>query len=59
MTTRCAQCGVSAPIADDHPDHGPLCSLCAARQLDRDERRGLLSPSMFGFTGDDADRWDD
>ena len=34
-------------------------SLCAARQLETDERRGLLGPGMFGFSGDDADRWDD
>jgi recombinational DNA repair protein (RecF pathway) len=57
--TRCAQCGVAAPIALHHEDHGGLCSLCASRQVERDEQRGLLSASMFGFTGDDADRWDD
>ncbi len=58
---RCAQCGVTAPIALRHADHGDLCSLCAARQLDADERSGGLglSASTFGFSGDDADRWDD
>lgn len=57
--TRCAQCDVSAPIALHHEDHGPLCSLCAARQVERDERRGLLSPSMAGFPVDDDTPWDD
>ena len=59
MSERCDQCGVTAPTAMHHEDHGALCSLCADRQLERDERRGLLSPGMHGFTGDDADRWDD
>ena len=58
MSTRCEQCGVTAPIAMRHEDHGALCSLCAARQLERDEQRGLLGPGMHGFSGDDADRWD-
>jgi len=59
MATRCAQCGVSAPIAMRHEDHGALCSLCAARQVERDQPGYGLSPGMFGFTGDDAGRWDD
>ena len=59
MATRCAQCGVAAPIADHHPDHGDLCSLCASRQAERDRPGCGLAPGMFGFTGDDADRWDD
>lgn len=61
MATRCAQCGVAAPIADHHPDHGALCSLCTARQAEADARAGGLGlgPGTFGFTGDDAARWDD
>ena len=57
----CAQCGVTAPIALRHEDHGPLCSLCASRQVERDAHAGGLglTASTFGFTGDDADRWDD
>lgn len=59
--TRCDMCQVTAPIADHHPDHGALCSLCASRQAERDARAGGLglTASTFGFTGDDADRWDD
>lgn len=57
MATRCEQCGVTAPIALHHEVHGALCSLCAHRQLERDDDPGL-SPSTWGFTGDDADRWD-
>ena len=60
MSARCDQCGVTAPTALHHEDHGALCSLCAARQLERDEQRGLLTPGMHGWplADDDADRWD-
>ncbi len=47
MSERCDQCGVTAPTAMHHEDHGALCSLRAARQVEHDERRS-----------DDADRWD-
>lgn len=57
-TTCCDQCGVTAPIAIHHEDHGALCSLCAFRQTEHDGRRTYLSGAMYGFTADDGP-WED
>ena len=35
VAVRCAQCG-TPPTAHDHPDHGPLCAVCAHRQMEAD-----------------------
>lgn len=58
MASRCEQCGVTSPVAMHHEDHGDLCSLCASRQMEADNRRGLISPGTLGFIDDDAERWD-
>ena len=59
MSVSCDQCGTVGPIADQHPDHGDLCGPCAIRQAEHDRPGYGLAPSTFGFTGGDADRWDD
>jgi hypothetical protein len=55
VTTRCAQCGTTAPVLP-YPPYGDLCLVCSGRQARHDDNRDNhehLGLSMFGFRGGD------